>query len=119
MRLLITETDPFVRSWIAAEAARRGIELVFVDADDALDRIDCERPDCIALDASSSASREQPLWQSLARDPRLAKIPVLLYASSMRWRAVAQLAANEVTRSLQQPFTPADLVDAAFEACAA
>ena len=119
MRLLVTESDPMVRQWLGVQAAELGITLVFAsDGDETRRAITDEEPDCVVLDASTSAEDDAPLWSQLRRAPETQHIPLLLYSSSQRWQRVAELAANEVDGILTRPFTTATLLDAARRASA-
>lgn len=119
MKLLVTETDPLVRQWLGAEAAGLGVTMVFAGSrDEALRAIDDELPDCVVLDASSSASAEidEPLWRKLRSAPATQHLPLLLYSSSSRWQRVAELAASDVDGFIARPFTPEALFCAAQRA---
>jgi CheY-like chemotaxis protein len=118
MKLLINEHDPMVRQYLSGRAEELGVRVTFTGDDDELhDALDGELPDCVVLDASSSASAEAalPLWQQLRQDPGTSEIPILLYASSSRWQTVAEAAATDspVSAFLPRPFTTDALVDAA------
>jgi CheY-like chemotaxis protein len=115
MRLLLTESDPFVRQWLGSRADELGIQMIFAkDSGEAFEAINAETPDCVVLDASTSADESTPLWDQLRRDPSTHDIPVLLYSSSARWQHVAELAADEVDEYLPRPFTSEALLDAAL-----
>ena len=117
MKLLVTETDPMVRQWLDAEAAGMGVTMVFAGTqDEALRAIDTELPDCVVLDASSSANAEEPLWRRLRSAPETQHLPLLLYSSSSRWQRVAELAASDVDGFIARPFTPEALFSAAQRA---
>jgi len=122
MKLLVTEKDPMVRQWLGAEAEGKGVTMVFAETrDEALRAIDIELPDCVVLDASSSASSaelEEPLWRKLRSAPATRNLPLLLYSSSNRWQRVAELAASETDGFLARPFTPEALFCAAQRAAA-
>jgi CheY-like chemotaxis protein len=118
MKLLINEHDPMVRQFLIGRAEELGVRVTFTGGDGELrDALDDEPPDCVVLDASSSASDEAalPLWQQLRQDPGTSQIPILIYASSSRWQTVAETAATnaQVDAFLPRPFTTDTLVDAA------
>jgi len=118
MKLLINEHDPMVRQYLSGRAEELGVRVTFTADDGELrDALNDEPPDCVVLDASSSASVEAalPLWQQLRQDPGTSDIPILLYASSSRWQCVAEAAATnaQVDAFLPRPFTTDALVDAA------
>jgi CheY-like chemotaxis protein len=120
MKLLVTEKDPMVRQWLGAEAAGLGVTMVFAESrDEALRAIGVESPDCVVLDASSSAGElDAPLWTQLRSAPATQHLPLLLYSSSTRWQRVAELAASDVDGFIARPFTPEALFCAAQRAAA-
>jgi CheY-like chemotaxis protein len=85
-------------------------------SDEALQAIESERPDCVVLDACTSADEGAPVWSRLRQTPCAQDIPLLLYSSSERWQRVAELAGAEVDGVISRPFTPDVLLSAAHHA---
>jgi CheY-like chemotaxis protein len=114
----VTEKDPLVRRWLGSQAEELGVQLVFARSrDEALRAISEESPDCVVLDASTSADEDEaPLWTELRSAPATRHIPVLLYSSCRRWQRVAELAAADVDGVIARPFTPELLLRAAARA---
>jgi DNA-binding NtrC family response regulator len=112
--LLVAENDPLVRRWLAAGVDPSAVELQFVDCAVALSAARERQPHCVVVDAVSCLQDETPLWQQLAEIGDGPPLPVLVYASSDRWRAAAELARGPMTDHLQRPFSPQMLVDAAM-----
>lgn len=106
MRLLITERDPLVRLWLGLRAEELGVQLEFATSGSELrSALEDRLPDCLVMDASSSADERGPLWRQLRDAPETRHIPILLYSSSNRWQTVAELAGASVDGFLPRPFT--------------
>ncbi|MCC6750140.1 MAG: hypothetical protein IT371_20910 [Deltaproteobacteria bacterium] len=117
MLLLITERDPLVRRWLSSQSEGLGLTLRFVDGPAELWlALSQQTPDCLVLEASSAASGAQPLWETVRLHPAARQLPVLVYASSQKWQAVAERAGRSLDGYLPKPFTPATLLKAAGRA---
>jgi CheY-like chemotaxis protein len=117
MRVLVAERDPMVRRWLGQQAAQLGVEMVFCgNGGEALQAIRSAPPDCVVLDACSSAEQDLPLWTHLRQNAETQHLPLLLYSSSDRWQRVAELAGAELDGFIARPFTPAALLSAAEQA---
>ena len=117
MRLLVAESDPLVRQWLGLQAEDLGVQIFFAaSSGEALEAISAESPDCVVLDARSSADSEAPLWNRIRQAPESQHIPVLLYSSSDRWQRVAELAGAQMDGFIDRPFTTETLLHAARRA---
>jgi len=116
MKLLITESDPLVRRWLGLRAEELGVHLEFAgSAGELMAAIGGSTPDCVVLDACSSATDTDaaPVWRQLREAPETQHIPILLYSSSSRWQTLAELAGATVDGFIPKPFTADAIVSAA------
>jgi twitching motility two-component system response regulator PilH len=81
-KILIVDDSPTERFYLTDILARAGYEVsTAVNGEEAIDKIRAERPQLILMDVVMPGANGFQVTRSIARDPELAAIPVIICSS--------------------------------------
>jgi DNA-binding response OmpR family regulator len=109
-RILVVDDEPMVRDTLGQVLADEGYVVdVAVDGEDALDRIQLNRPDAILLDLMMPGMNGRQFLQALRTEPEYAQVPVLIMTAVHGLEVnLASIGASEV---VEKPFDVDDLLN--------